>query len=69
MGGVGYHCGCANGATAEPKRTSFPQIYSNQEKVVQRRTVVRLMSISGDLTILDVIDAVFVEKGHCKNGN
>jgi hypothetical protein len=68
MGGVGYHPGCGTGATAELKRTSFPQIYGNQEKV-KRRTVVRLMSISGDLTILDVIDAVFVEKGHCKNGN
>jgi hypothetical protein len=60
MGGVGYHPGCGNGAAAEPKRTSFPQIYKNQEKV-KRRTVVRLMSISGDLTILDVIDTVSVE--------
>ena len=60
MGGVDYHSGCANGATAEPKRTSSLQDYGNQEKV-KRRTVVRLMSISGDLTILDVIDTVSVE--------
>jgi hypothetical protein len=55
MGGVGYHSGCGNGAAAEAERTSFPQIYGNLEKV-KRRTVVRLIGFSGDLTFLDVIE-------------